>query len=79
MKTRILHIITQLELGGAQKHVLALLSHLDSARYEKHLISSDGLLTQDARRLTDVRVLLLSSLTRLPNPFLDLVAFWALV
>ncbi|MFH0877366.1 MAG: glycosyltransferase family 4 protein, partial [Candidatus Omnitrophota bacterium] len=67
------------ELGGAQKHVLTLLSHLDSSRYEKHLVSSDGLLAQDAKRLTDVRVLLLSSLTRLPNPFLDLVAFWVLV
>lgn len=41
-RINILHIITQLELGGAQKNVLSILAHLDDKKYCKHLITSAG-------------------------------------
>lgn len=72
---KILHILTQLELGGAQKNALEILSGLDADKYDIHLISSDGLRSQEARRIPGLHLTLLSFLRRSPHPLFDLLAF----
>ncbi len=74
MPVKILHVITQLELGGAQKHVLDLLGGLDPVSFEAHLISSAGLLEGDARRIPHLKVTLWSFLVRPPHLWRDLQA-----
>ncbi|MDP3143643.1 MAG: glycosyltransferase family 4 protein [Candidatus Omnitrophota bacterium] len=76
-RINILHIITQLDLGGAQKNVLSILSGLDDKKYNKHLIASaDGILLEDARKIPGLNLLCLSSLRRSVSLPLDLLAFW---
>lgn len=48
-KIHILYVITQLELGGAQKQLLSLIRHLDRDRYELYLFTArEGLLMDEA-------------------------------
>lgn len=78
-KLRILHIITRLELGGAQKNVLDIVTLLDKNRYEIYLVSSDkGYLVKDARALPGIKTILLSSLARPINLFADIVTLFKL-
>ncbi len=79
MTTKVLHIITQLELGGAQKNVLDILSRLDQKRFQIHLISSNGLLTKEAASIPGLNLTLLPFLRRNPNPIFDLAAFLAII
>ena len=79
MAIRILHIVTKLELGGAQRNVLDILSGLDQKRFEIHLISSKGLLNDEARAIPHLHLTLLPFLRRPPNPIFDLWAFLVLV
>lgn len=78
MALRLAHIVTKMELGGAQKNVLDILSLLDRTRYELFLVTSPGLLSQEAGRIKGVRVFFSFFLTRLPNPLYDCCAFVAL-
>lgn len=72
----ICHIITKLELGGAQEVALHVVSHLDPTRYQAVLISGPGgLLTEEAQRLPHVEVNIVPALGRTIHPFADLVAF----
>jgi len=76
---RILHVITQLELGGAQQSTLELLRRLDRRRYLPTLLTSPGgPLEADARAIPDLEVCLLPSLTRAIHPWRDLRALRAL-
>ncbi len=71
----ICHIITKLELGGAQEVALHVVSHLDPTRYRAILISGPGgLLTEEAERLPHVAVRLLPELGRQIHPLNDLLA-----
>jgi glycosyltransferase involved in cell wall biosynthesis len=79
MPLKVLHIITRLELGGAQKNVLAILSGLPQDKYEVHLIASRGPLENDAIAIPGLRLQLLSFLRRRPNLMLDILAFFAIV
>lgn len=72
---RVLHIITKLELGGAQKSTLDILRCLDRKKYKIFLLSSDGLLSDEARKIDSLEVELLPSLRREINLFFDLKAF----
>ncbi|HEY5998097.1 MAG TPA: glycosyltransferase [bacterium] len=48
---RVAHVITKLELGGAQQNTLYTLGHLDPARFSGMLVAgSEGLLIDEARR-----------------------------
>lgn len=59
------HIITKLELGGAQEVALYAVSHLDRSKYRPVLIAGPGgLLTDEARRLSHVDVRILPELGR---------------
>ena len=63
MKAKVFHVITKLELGGAQKVTLMTLERLPRDRYELGLITGpEGLLVDWANRIP--------SLTRVWNPFL---------
>lgn len=75
-KTRIVYILTQLELGGAQKHVLSLIEGLDPRQFETFLITSaeEGPLSVDARGLLGDRLIEIPSLKRSIQPILDLQA-----
>ena len=76
-KTKIAHIITTMELGGAQKTSLSLLRNLDSDIYELHLLTSGtGQLLESAKQIPSLTTELITPLTRSINPVKDIVAFW---
>lgn len=78
-RIRIAHIITRLELGGAQQVALHTLRGLDPERYERHLIAGlGGLLDEEARALAGVQVELWPSLKHPVHPWWDLVALFKL-
>src|SRR2546426_5656779 len=55
MKHTVCHIITKLELGGAQQSTLFTVSHLDASRFRAVLITGEpGMLDQDAKALPGV-------------------------
>jgi len=76
---KILFIITRLELGGAQKNVLDIISSLEGSEFEAHLISSDGLLAQKARAILGPRLKIVSYLKCAPDPVSDILAVFSLV
>jgi glycosyltransferase involved in cell wall biosynthesis len=79
-KTRIAHVITRLDLGGAQQNTLYCCEHHDRQKYEVYLIAgSGGHLDLDTRLLPhDVHVHLVPWLRHPVRPWADLVAFFRL-
>ena len=72
----ICHIITKLELGGAQEVALYAVCHLDQTRFRPVLMAGPGgLLTEEARRLPGVETIIVPSLGRRIHAISDLVAF----
>lgn len=75
-RIRIAHIITKLELGGAQQNTLYTVSHLEPSKFEAHLITGcDGVLDEEARKLPNVSTHFLRSMVREIHPWKDLVAY----
>jgi glycosyltransferase involved in cell wall biosynthesis len=71
----VIHIITMLELGGAQQNTLHTVSHLDRARFRPYLIAGEGgILDPEARALDDVPFFPLPDLRREILPHRDLLA-----
>ena len=69
---RVLHVITMLELGGAQRNTLDTCRLLDRERIAVGLACADeGELLPEARCLEDVRLYELPSLRREVRPWLD--------
>ena len=75
-KIRIGYLLTKLELGGAQKHLLSLIEHLDPEKFETLLMTSaeEGPLTPYAKELLGDRFIEIPSLRREIRPTLDLRA-----
>ncbi len=74
------HVITKLELGGAQEVAMRVVSGLDRRRFRPVLIAGPGgLLTEEAHALEGVEVCLIPSLLREIRPFQDLRALRELV
>ncbi|BFU94000.1 MAG: putative Glycosyltransferase, group 1 [Nitrospira sp.] len=74
------HVITKLELGGAQEVALHLVSHLDPAKYRPVLATGPGgLLNDDAKAIRGLEVILLSWLGRPVHLFGDLAALIELI
>jgi len=74
-KIKICHIITKLELGGAQQVTLDTLRLLEPECYEKNLITnSEGLLVPDAERIPGLTIFLVPELVREINPAKDFIA-----
>lgn len=73
------HVITKLELGGAQQNTLFTVSHLDGARFRPMLITGEpGLLDQEARGLPGVEFRQVPFLVRPIRPLTDLLALLSL-
>ena len=76
----ICHIITKLELGGAQEVALYAVSHLDRKRFRPVLVAgSGGLLTEEARRLPGVDTIIVPTLGRRIHAISDLLALSQLI
>ncbi len=67
------HIITKLELGGAQQNTLYTLGHLDQNLFRPFLITNnEGILVPEALALKGVRTSLIPELIREVNPLTDI-------
>jgi len=76
MKAKVFHVITKLELGGAQKVVLMTLERLPRERYELGLVTGpEGLLVDWANRIPALNRLWVNSLVREVRPIQDCLAF----
>ncbi|HEX9156187.1 MAG TPA: glycosyltransferase [Nitrospira sp.] len=74
------HVITKLELGGAQEVALYAVSHLDRTRFRHVLVAGPrGMLTEEARRLPGVQTIIVPSLGRRIHAVSDLFALFGLV
>lgn len=75
MTVPVVHVITMLELGGAQQNTLHTVASLDRARFAPRLVcGTGGLLDDEARALPDVPVDFVPELVRPIRPFKDLAA-----
>src|SRR5262245_12138047 len=75
-RIRIVHVITKLELGGAQGNTLYTVSHLDRSKFDVHLITGKGgMLDIEASALPDVTVNFCDDLIREVRPWADLKAY----
>lgn len=74
------HVITKLELGGAQEVALYAVSNLDRTRFRPALVAGPGgMLTEEARRLPGVQTIIIPSLGRRIHAVSDLFALFGLV
>jgi glycosyltransferase involved in cell wall biosynthesis len=79
MKPRVVHIITKLELGGAQRNTLYTVEHLDPSRWDKVLVCGEGgVLDEEAKAGRTFRTVFLPSLVRELRPLKDVAALWSL-
>ena len=80
MAVTVAHVITKLELGGAQQNTLFTVSHLEPTRYRRILVTGEpGILDAEARGLAGVEFHQIPSLVRPVSPFRDLRALIALL
>ncbi|HXV76649.1 MAG TPA: glycosyltransferase family 4 protein [Candidatus Polarisedimenticolaceae bacterium] len=72
---KILHLITRLDLGGAQQNTLYCCAHHDRSRFAVRLIAgAGGVLDDEARRLDDVDVRIVPWLKYAVSPASDALA-----
>ncbi len=78
-KVKVVHIITKLELGGAQQNTLYTVEHLDKNLFDVYLLSGRGGILDDfAKSLvknSGVKVIFISTLVREINIIKDILAF----
>jgi glycosyltransferase involved in cell wall biosynthesis len=75
MRVKVFHVITKLDLGGAQKVTLMTLERLSRERYEVALVTSpEGLLVDWANRIPDLKRFWIPSIVRQVRPLKDLQA-----
>jgi glycosyltransferase involved in cell wall biosynthesis len=78
-KIKVAHIITQLELGGAQENTLYTITHLDPQFYDCYLIvGKGGRLDDTASKSLGSKVFFVPSLVRSIHPWKDLLAWIAI-
>jgi glycosyltransferase involved in cell wall biosynthesis len=74
-RAKVFHIITKLDLGGAQKVTLMTLERLPRDRYDLTLVTSpDGLLVDWANRISGLKCVWIPSIVRQVRPITDLRA-----
>ncbi len=74
-KSKIFHVITKLELGGAQKVTLMTLERLPRKSYELGLVTGEeGLLDERAESIPDLEIFRVPSLGRNIHPVKDVLA-----
>lgn len=79
-RLRVCHVITLLELGGAQQNTLYTVANLNRLRFEPMLIAgAGGLLDEDAKRIPSLAIAFIPELAREVDPFRDARALARLV
>lgn len=74
-KINLLYVITKLELGGAQKQLLSLASHLDKDKFKVFLFTAkSGLLIEEASSIPALELIKSRYLERPLNPLKDFLA-----
>lgn len=74
-KIKIAHIITKLELGGAQTNTLYTVENLDKTKFTVVLIcGKGGILDNDAKKIKNIKLIFLNFLIRKINPIKDILA-----
>ena len=74
-----MHVITRLDLGGAQQNTLFCVTHHDRTRFEVDLIAgSGGQLDADAMAIADAQIRLLPCFRHAIAPLWDLVTIFRL-
>lgn len=75
MRHTVVHLVTRLDLGGAQQNTLHTVRHLDRALYEPVLVCGrGGMLDDEAAADPSFRTVFVDSLLREISPFHDLLA-----
>lgn len=75
MPAKVVHLVTRLDLGGAQQNTLHTVRHLDRASYEPVLVCGrGGMLDEEAARDPSFRTVFVDSLRRDISPLHDLLA-----
>jgi glycosyltransferase involved in cell wall biosynthesis len=75
-RIKVCHIITMLELGGAQQNTLYTVAHLDKSKFEALLITGKGgILDNEAKAIQGVRSYFSSNLVRQLCPARDYLGF----
>jgi glycosyltransferase involved in cell wall biosynthesis len=75
-RLRIVHVITKLELGGAQGNTIYTVSNLNRSLFDVHLISGPGgLLDDEVQHLKDVTIHFCGDLSRPIRPIADYHAY----
>jgi glycosyltransferase involved in cell wall biosynthesis len=78
-RTRLVHIITRLELGGAQQNTLYCVEHHDRERFEVALVAGEGgMLDSEASRISNADVRLVPWLRHPIAPLADVRAVFRL-
>jgi len=82
-RVKVVHVVTRLDLGGAQQNTLATVSHLDRRRFEPALVCGPGgTLDAEARALESLEppagLRFIDDLVREISPVRDLLAFFRL-
>lgn len=74
-KIKVAHVVTRLDLGGAQQNTLHTVRTLDRARFEPLLVCGEGgMLDDEARADKSIRAVFLDSLVHPVSPLWDLIA-----
>lgn len=80
MKPKIFHVITKLELGGAQKVTLMMLERFPRDRYDIGLVTGpDGILVDQAKGIPSLSRFWISDFVREVSPVKDLLALFELL
>lgn len=77
---KVAHIITMLELGGAQQNTLFTVTHLDRNKFDVVLICGrGGILDDEARKIPNLKIHFLKSMVRPVRPWKDLFCLIQLI
>lgn len=75
MRIKVAHVVTRLDLGGAQQNTVHTVRRLDPARFDAFLVCGEGgLLDAEVRSDPGLRAVFLDSLVREVSPLRDLLA-----
>jgi len=74
-KIKVFHVVTLLELGGAQQNTLFTVSHLNRDKFEVGLICGlGGYLDEEAKKIPQLKVYFVNELVRPIHPLNDFIA-----
>ena len=75
MRIKVAHVVTRLDLGGAQQNTLYTVRRLDPRRFDALLVCGEGgYFDAEVRADTNIRAVFLDSLVRQVSPLTDLLA-----